>query len=162
MLMPGLRVGFLTVEGPIFDRLVNFKSYNDLATSNLIQRALEAFVSIGRYQTHLRRSRQVFRKRRDAMMTAIHHFMPAGTETFTPKGGLFAWIRLPNKLSCDKLITFAVEEGVTFAPGTLFFPESSGGEDYMRLNFTIQTPERIQEGMKRLRTAIDRLTLTSG
>jgi GntR family transcriptional regulator/MocR family aminotransferase len=157
MLMPGLRVGFLAAEGPVYDSLVAFKSFNDLATSNLIQRALEAFVTVGRYQAHLRRSCQAFRKRRDAMMSAIHRHMPAGTQIYTPQGGLFAWLGLPGKLSCEKLITFAVEEGVTFSPGSYFFPEGSSGEDYMRLNFAKQTPENIQKGMMRLRKAIDRM-----
>jgi GntR family transcriptional regulator/MocR family aminotransferase len=162
MLMPGLRVGFLVAEGPAFDGLVTFKSYNDLATSNLIQYALEAYVTVGRYQTHLRRSCQAFRKRRDAMLSAIHRYMPASTQIAPPRGGLFVWLRLPDKLSSEKLIPFAVEEGVNFAPGTLFFPNGTSGEDYMRLNFSIQTQERIQEGMKRLRKAIDRLVFQLG
>ena len=45
MLMPGLRVGFLVTEGPVYERLVNLKRVTDLATSNLIQRALE-FASV--------------------------------------------------------------------------------------------------------------------
>ena len=157
MLMPGLRVGFLTAEGPVYDSLVNFKSFNDLTTSNLIQRALESFVTVGRYQAHLRRSCQAFRKRRDAMMSAIHHYMPRDVRVYTPRGGLFAWLRLPDNLSCNKLFSFAVEEGVSFSPGTFFFPDSSSGEDWMRLNFSKQTPDNIQEGMMRLRKAIDRM-----
>jgi len=162
MLMPGLRVGFLVAEGPVYDSLANFKSFNDLATSNLIQRALEAFVSVGRYQAHLRRSCRVFRKRRDAMMSAIHRYMPDGTQVYKPQGGLFAWLKLPGKVSCEKLITFAVEEGVSFTPGTYFFPDGSGGEDCMRLNFSRQTPENIQEGMIRLRKAIDQMAARVG
>jgi GntR family transcriptional regulator/MocR family aminotransferase len=157
MLMPGLRVGFLAAEGPFYDSLVNFKSFNDLTTSNLIQRALEDFVTVGRYQAHLRRSCQAFRKRRDAMISAIHHYMPRDAQVYTPRGGLFAWLRLPDNLSCDKLFSFAVEEGVSFSPGTFFFPDSSSGEDWMRLNFSKQTPDNIQEGMMRLRKAIDRM-----
>jgi GntR family transcriptional regulator/MocR family aminotransferase len=155
-------VGFLVAEGPAFNGLVTFKSYIDLATSNLIQYALEAYVTVGRYQTHLRRSCQAYRKRRDAMLSAIHRYMPAGIQFTPPRGGLFVWLRLPDHLSSEKLITFAVEEGVNFAPGTLFFPDGTGGEDYLRLNFSIQTPERIQEGMKRLRKAIDRLVFEAG
>jgi GntR family transcriptional regulator / MocR family aminotransferase len=159
MLMPGLRIGFLAAEGPVYDRLVAYKSSNDLTTSNLIQRALYDFVTVGRYQAHLNRSCQAFRKRRDAMMSAIRHYMPAGVQVYTPRGGLFAWLRLPGKLSSDQLITFAVEEGVSFTPGTIFFPDGSNGEDFMRLNFSIQTPEKIQEGMRRLRKAIDRMAV---
>lgn len=159
MLMPGLRVGFLAVEGPAYDSLVTFKSFNDLATSNLIQRSLYDFVSVGRYQSHLHRSCQVYRKRRDAMMEAIQRHMPVDTQVYSPQGGLFAWMRLPGKLSCNNLITFAVEEGVSFSPGSCFFPDGVSGGDCMRLNFAAQTPERIQEGMRRLRKAIDRMAL---
>jgi GntR family transcriptional regulator/MocR family aminotransferase len=56
MLMPGLRVGFLVAEGPFYDSLVRYKRVNDLTTSNLHQRALEAYVTVGRYQSHLRRT----------------------------------------------------------------------------------------------------------
>ena len=159
MLMPGLRVGFLAAEGPVFESLTAFKSFHDLATSNLIQRALDAFVTVGRYQAHLRRSCRTFRKRRDAMMTAIQDHMPEGTQVHTPQGGLFAWLRLPGGLSSDKLITYAIDEGVSFTPGSFFYPDGCGGEDYIRLNFTIQTPQNIQEGVKRLRKAIDRLVI---
>jgi GntR family transcriptional regulator/MocR family aminotransferase len=162
MLMPGLRVGYLVAEGPISDSLIVFKWFNDLTTSNLIQRALEAYVTVGRYQAHLRRSCQVLRKRRDAMMTAIQRYMPAGTQVTTPQGGLFVWLRLPDRLSCEKLLPYAVGEGVNFSRGTYFFPNGCSGEDLMRLNFAIQTPEKIQEGMKKLRTAIDRFVLSSG
>jgi GntR family transcriptional regulator/MocR family aminotransferase len=157
MLMPGLRVGFLAVDGPAYDSLVTFKSFSDLATSNLIQHALDAYVTVGRYQTHLRRSCQVYRKRRDAMVSAIHNYMPSSVQVYTPHGGMFIWLRLPDELSSNKLITFALEEGVSFSPGTYFFPDTSSGEDCMRLNFSIQTPENIQEGMKRLRKAIDHM-----
>ena len=156
MLMPGLRVGFLAAEGPVYDRLVTFKSFNDLATSNLIQHALDDFVTVGRYQAHLRRSCQVFRKRRDAMILALERHMPAGAQVHTPQGGLFAWLRLPGEGSSDRLLRLAVEEGVSYSPGGIFFPDGSRGEDYMRLNFVIQTPERIEAGIKRLRKAIDR------
>lgn len=162
MLMPGLRVGFLAVEGPVYDNLVTFKSFNDLSTSNLIQRALEDYVTVGRYQAHLRRSCQVYSKRRDAMLSAIESHMPAGTQVFTPRGGLFVWLRLPGKLPCDDLIAVAVEGGVSFSPGTFFFADGTGGEDCMRLNFSIQTPERIQEGMIRLRRAIERMAPRGG
>ena len=91
------------------------------------------------------------------MMSAIHHYMPRDAQVYTPRGGLFAWLRLPDNLSCNKLFSFAVEEGVSFSPGTFFFPDSSSGEDCMRLNFSKQTPENIQEGMMRLRKAIDRM-----
>src|SRR5512142_1360619 len=79
MLMPGLRVGFLAADGPVVEGLAHYKRVTDLTTSSLFQRALEAYVTVGRYHAHLRRSIQVYRKRRDAMLEAIQRYMPAGT-----------------------------------------------------------------------------------
>jgi GntR family transcriptional regulator/MocR family aminotransferase len=158
MLMPGLRVGFLVADGPVYDSLARFKRINDLATSTLIQRALEAYVTVGRYQAHLRRTCQFFRSRRDSMLVAVRRHLPAGVEVNPPQGGLFLWVRLPGQISSETLLPLACEAGVGFAPGGSFFPEPSAGMDWMRLNFVAQASDEIEEGMKRLGRAIKRLT----
>ncbi len=157
MLMPGLRVGFLVAEGPVYDSLLGLKRLSDLATSTLIQRALEAYVTVGRYQAYLRGSCQIYRKRRDSMLAAIHRYLPAGVSIDPPQGGMFLWLRLPENLSSDELLPLACEEGVAFAPGNSFFPEGSGGQAWMRLNFIAQPVEEIEEGIQRLGNAIKRV-----
>jgi len=159
MLMPGLRVGFLVADGPVYDSLLGLKRLSDLATSTLIQRALDAYVTVGRYQAYLRRSCQVFLKRRDAMLAAIDRYLPAGVSFEPPQGGLFLWLRLPEALSSEELLPLACEEGVAFAPGNAFFPEGSGGQDWMRLNFVSQPAEEIELGIMRLGKAIQRLRM---
>ncbi|MGE5072183.1 MAG: PLP-dependent aminotransferase family protein [Anaerolineae bacterium] len=154
MLMPGLRVGFLAAEGPVLDGLVRFKHASDLATSSLVQRALEAYVTVGRYQAHLRRSSQEFRRRRDQMVTSLKSWLPPGMEFDVPQGGLFLWLQLPNGISAHKLLPLACEKGVNFAPGAAFFPEPERGTDWLRLNFAARTPGEIQEGIPRLAKAI--------
>ena len=157
MLMPGLRVGFLAAEGPVFDRLLDLKRVSDLATSGLVQRALEAYVTVGRYQAHLRRTCQIFRKRRDAMVSAVQRHLPPGTYLAAPQGGLFAWIRLPDGLSSDTLLPLACEAGVNFASGRQFFPDGAAEDGWMRLNFVAHPPEDIDEGMRRLGECVRRM-----
>ncbi len=154
MLMPGLRVGFLVADGPVFNSLVRFKHASDLATSSLVQRALEAYVTVGRYQAHLRRSCQEFRRRRDAMVSAIRQHLPGGVHVDVPQGGLFLWLQLPNGMSADELLPTACERGVNFAPGSNFFADPACGRGWLRLNFAAQRPEEIEEGIQRLARAI--------
>lgn len=160
MLMPGLRVGFLAADGPVYDGLVNFKRINDLATSALVQRALEAYVTVGRYQAHLRRSCQVFRKRRDVMVSAIKRYLPADIRFDVPQGGLFIWLQLPPGLDSDKLFSLALEFGVDFAPGDPFFPDGVQCSSWIRLNFVAQAPAQIEEGIRRLGRSIKQLIAT--
>jgi GntR family transcriptional regulator/MocR family aminotransferase len=158
MLMPGLRVGFLLIEGPVYENLVKFKHVNDLATSSLIQRALEAYVTVGRYQAHLRKTCQIFRKRRDVMVAAIKKHLPMDVQFEIPQGGLFIWLRLPDNLSSEDLLPFALKEGVDFVPGKRFFPGSNQGGSWMRLNFVVQPPDEIEEGINRLSQAVEELS----
>jgi GntR family transcriptional regulator/MocR family aminotransferase len=156
MLMPGLRVGFLAASGPVYERLLACKRVTDLATSNLMQRALEAYITVGRYQAHLRRACQIYRRRRDAMLDALSRYLPASAKCLPPQGGLFVWLQLPAGLSATKLYPVAAEEGVTFAPGSLFFP-AERAQPYLRLNFAMHPPDVIEEGIRRLGRAVERL-----
>lgn len=157
MLMPGLRVGFIVADGPVNESLLNFKRLSDLATSTLIQRALDAYMTVGRYQTYLHRSCQIFRARRDAMVDAIHRHLPKGVSFEIPKGGLFIWLQLPKALSSKSLLSIACKEGAAFSPGASFFIDGESGDDWMRLNFASQPVEDIEEGIKRLGAALRRM-----
>jgi GntR family transcriptional regulator / MocR family aminotransferase len=154
MLMPGLRVGFLVASGPVYEQLLARKRAEDLATSNLMQRALEAYITVGRYQAHLRRACQAYRRRRDTMLTALTHTMPPGTRWLTPQGGLFIWLQLPEGLSANELYPVAGKEGVIYAPGSVFYP-CARVQSYLRLNFAMHPPSVIEEGVRRLGRAID-------
>ncbi|MDP2872070.1 MAG: PLP-dependent aminotransferase family protein, partial [Bacillota bacterium] len=156
MLMPGLRIGFLVAEGPVYQHLAGLKRAHDLATANLVQRALEAYLTVGLYQEHLERSRRTYRKRRDAMLGAIKEHLPAGTRATAPQGGLFVWVRLPEGLSATELLPQACAAGVAFMPGTAFCAEAAEGEQYVRLNFASQAEREIVEGVRRLGVAVAR------
>jgi len=153
MLMPGMRVGFLVADGPIYNHLVGYKQVIDLATSNLMQQALESFVSVGRYQTHLRRAVQKYRHRRDGMVAAIQKNLTTETTFTLPKGGLFIWLRLPPGITVTRLISIAPSRGVSFAPGTDFYTQPENGEQFIRLNFATNPVDKIETGIERLSQA---------
>jgi len=159
MLMPGLRIGFLIADGPVYNSILHLKRVSDLATSTLIQHALEAYITVGRYQAHLRRSRHIYRKRRDAMLKAIATYLPKDVQVIPPQGGLFIWLRLPEPFSSLELLPIAARNGVDFAAGPQFFLNSDEGQQYLRLNFAVQTPANIEEGVKRLGNAIKELSM---
>ena len=150
MLMPDLRVGFLATAGPIYDRLVNLKCLNDLATSNLTQRALDAYLSVGSYQSHLRRTVRMYKKRRDVMIAAVQKYLGTDVNYTIPSGGLFVWLELKRPLLSRELIKRSLEAGVGFAPGNGFYINELEKERYLRLNFAYQTEDSIVRGIGRL------------
>jgi GntR family transcriptional regulator/MocR family aminotransferase len=159
VLMPGLRIGFLVANGPVYERLMESKYIADLATSDMMQRALNEYITVGRFHAHLRRVCQTNRPRRDAMVDALARRLPSETRWLYPKGGRSIWVQLPGGLSANELFPLAAEEGVTFVPGSFFFP-GERPQGYLRLNFALNPPEVIEEGAKRLGRAVDRLMRT--
>jgi DNA-binding transcriptional MocR family regulator len=90
MLMPDLRIGFLAAMGPIYDRLVGLKCLNDLATPSLYQRSLNAYLSVGSYQSHLRKWTRIYKKRRSVMVHAANRYLGDRVEFRFPQGGSFS------------------------------------------------------------------------
>ncbi len=153
MLMPGLRIGYIVAHGPVYENLLELKRINDLATSDLIQRALDTYISVGRYQSYLRRACREYRARRDAMASAIERRLPKEAQFGLPLGGLFIWLQLPPGVNDERVVRAAAEEKLALAPGCEHFP----GQDvhgFLRLNFAMQNVEAIEEGIKRLGAAI--------
>jgi 2-aminoadipate transaminase len=73
-----------------------------------------------------------------------------------PEGGFFLWVTLENGVDTAALFEVALAEGVAFIPGPAFSP-SGRFTDALRLCFASTEPDRIHEGIARLRRAVDLL-----
>jgi GntR family transcriptional regulator/MocR family aminotransferase len=153
MLIPSLRIGFLVAADIVYKRLLNIKHNNDVTTSNLMQHALDAYITVGRYQASLRKARFIFNHRRAVMLAALSRYMPAGVCWNNPLGGLYIWLQLPEELSADEFFFIAAKAGVIYAPGSFFFPNRDT-HSFLRLNFARNPPYVIEEGIKRLGKAL--------
>jgi GntR family transcriptional regulator/MocR family aminotransferase len=149
MLMPGLRIGFILAQGPVLRQLEACKRVTDLASSSLIQRTLEAYITVGRYHAHLRRACRVYRRRRDHLLAALAAHMPPGAHWRTPAGGLFLWLGLPPGTDSAALAARASVRRVGLIPSSRFYPDQQD-HPFLRLNFACQPEEKIDEGIARL------------
>lgn len=149
LLAPGLRIAWVIAPEEVTDKYVKMKQGADLFTNRFSQFVVHEFLKSGKMEAHLQKLRKVYRKRRDYMFEAIEKYFPEGVEWTQPKGGLFLWLILPEEINVTDLLTEAVEKKVAYIPGSAFFP-SGGGHNTIRLNYSHSTPDKIDEGMKRL------------
>ncbi len=152
ILAPGLRLGWVVAPRPLMKRLVLAKQGADLHTDALAQRAVLHYCTHADIDGHIERLRRVYGERRDAMLAALVRCFPPEARWTMPDGGLFIWVTLPKEIDTRLLLTAALERGVAFVPGTAF--HASSGASSLRLNFSHPTPERIDEGLKRLGEAV--------
>ncbi len=152
-LLPGIRVGYMVVPKRLRERFIQGKQATDLFTSSLMQRALACYLESGHLETHLNTVRGVYRRRRDAMLEGLAGVMPKETHWHRPQGGLCLWVTLPPSISAGQLYVSAIDHGVAFAVGSVFFPQE-GGRSSLRLNFAAHRVEVIDEGLRRLGRAV--------
>jgi DNA-binding transcriptional MocR family regulator len=69
---------------------------------------------------------------------------------------LFVWVTLPQRMDAAALLPRAIEEAkVAFVPGRAFHMDGSG-HSTLRLNFSLNRPAAIAEGIGRLAALIAR------
>jgi 2-aminoadipate transaminase len=146
---PGMRLGWLAAPREIYEKLALVKQGADLHTSTLAQHQLLAYLERFDIDASIARIREVYRRRRDAMLRALEREFPAGVTWTHPRGGLFLWATLPEGVDAREALARALERNVAFVPGGSFFP-NGGHENTMRLNFSNMPEERIAEGITRL------------
>lgn len=148
-LAPGLRLGWIVAPVEVIEKFVMAKQGIDLHTSSFNQMVAYEVARGGFLDKHVQVIRKVYGERRNAMLEALDEYFPAEVKWTKPQGGLFLWVTLPNHLSADTVLRQAIERKVAFVPGTSFYADGSG-KNTLRLNFSYVTPERINEGIKRL------------
>ena len=152
-LLPGLRIGYVVASGRTRERLTAAKRATDLFTSSLLQRSLWDFLEEGHLAPHLGVIRKAYAARRDAMFSALARYLPPGARWTRPAGGLCLWVTLPPPIDTAQLYLTAIDHGVAFAVGAVFFPQHPTSAS-LRLNFAAHPPERIGEGLRRLGQAV--------
>lgn len=146
---PGLRLGWLSAAPEIFQKYVLVKQASDLHTSTLGQMQLAAYLEAYGLDRNIQGVIDLYRERRDIMLRMMKEEFPGGITWTTPQGGMFLWVTLPEQLDAKVLLEQCLKEDVAFVPGSPFFP-NGGHENTLRMNYSTSSPERIEEGVKRM------------
>lgn len=151
---PGLRVGWILAPHAVREKLVMASEAQILCPSAFAQSAVATYLRTMPWREQIKTFREIYRERRDALLTALSDLMPEGTTWTRPQGGLFVWATLPDGLDSKAMLPRAVAARVAYVPGTGFYADGSGTGN-MRLNFSFPTPERIREGVRRLASVME-------
>jgi 2-aminoadipate transaminase len=154
ILSPGLRIGWLIAPRPLQSRINLGKQAADLCSSSFGQFFAATYFRDADWLGYIDRLRDVYRRRRDAILAALSEFFPAEATWTTPSGGMFVWATLPEYIDTTDLLARAVEtENVAFVPGRGAFTDGRGASS-MRLNFSGVDEQLIREGIRRIGSVI--------
>jgi 2-aminoadipate transaminase len=155
---PGLRIGWVIAAPAMIEALTLAKQGSDMCSSGVTQRIALAALEEGLIEGLRPRMVSLYRERRDALCAALARHLDEWFEWEVPVGGMFVWViaRAPA-LDTDALLSATLKHGICVAPSSVF--DSSGrNRRALRLNFTLNPPDRLAEGVRRLASALRALT----
>ena len=146
---PGFRLGWAIAHPDILDKIYVCKQSLDLCPPIFDQYVAAEFLTSGRLDENLARSIELYKGKRDLLLSLLEKHMPEGVTWTHPEGGLFLFLTMPDGFDAVKFYDTALDAGVAYVAGEFFHPDRSG-KNTMRLNFSFMSPERITEGIRLL------------
>jgi GntR family transcriptional regulator/MocR family aminotransferase len=147
VLAPALRLGWLVVPERLREGIVQRKQYNDMGTATIPQAAFAHLLRTGGYDRHLRRTRALYRKRRDALLEAVAEHLPAW-QPIGVAAGLHVVLRMPDGTDDLALKSRLAERGVhVWALAQYTRTPMWPG---LVLGYAALTPDRLREAVREI------------
>ncbi|HHQ4572674.1 aspartate aminotransferase [Aeromonas allosaccharophila] len=154
--VPAFRLGWMLVPDWLRKKVTIAKQATDLHSNAFSQQVLHRFLTDNSLDAHLEKIKEVYGRQRAAMEAALARHCPPGVSYTRPEGGMFLWLTLPAHISAMALFDEAIKEKMAFVPGAPFYvrPEI---KNTLRLSFSCVDEATIEEGVKRLARALQRM-----
>jgi len=145
-IFPGLRLGYLVGSRQFIRECRALRASVLRHPPGHIQRTAAYFLSLGHYDSLIRRMGQVFSRRRQVMEQALadHGLGVEGRGVF---GGSSIWMRAPDGVDTSVLDERLRARSVLIEPGQPFFRGPAAPRNYYRLAYSSIPSERIPDGI---------------
>jgi DNA-binding transcriptional MocR family regulator len=120
-----------------------------VSTNTVTQAALAHFLSVGRYELHLRHLRKALHTQMLRYAQAVSESFPADMRMTRPQGGFALWIELNKNVNTFKLHKRAMKSNIGFAPGQMF-SSSMRFENCLRISCGDPWTDKIEEAIRTL------------
>jgi 2-aminoadipate transaminase len=149
-LAPALRLGYVVADWAVMSRLVGLKRETDSGTGALEQMVVAEYFQ-RHFTEHVGELTGVLREKLDTMVEALEReFGTAVEKMWRPQGGIFLWIKLPDRIDVTKLVEPAARAGLVFNPGPEWSCKPAATKSHMRLCFALPSKDDIRDGIAAL------------
>ncbi|MFC4008237.1 PLP-dependent aminotransferase family protein [Nonomuraea purpurea] len=147
-LAPGLRLGWVAAPADVAEAVRRARGELDLGSPVIEQYALAHFLRTGGYDKHLRRMRREYRRRRDALVTALAEELPE-VRVRGIDAGLHVYLELPGGWNEARVARHGLELGLSAEPvGPM---RESQGPPAVVVGFARLPPHKAPEAVRGLK-----------
>jgi GntR family transcriptional regulator/MocR family aminotransferase len=154
-LVASLRLGFLIVPGSLVEAVTAWRELVDVQPPGLTQQALHRFITEGKLERHLRRTRRVYRERHEVVRAWVERGVADGLLRPGPRNhaGLHLSALLPDGVTEAALFAQARRQQVALSSyaETITLPTTPVG---ILLGFGLTPVDRLPEALAAVRRAL--------
>ncbi len=154
-IFPGLRLGYLVGPRPFIREVRALRASVLRHPPGLIQRTAAYFLSLGHYDSLIRRTSRAYGERRSVMEDALaeHGLTVAGRGLH---GGSSIWMRAAGGVDMGAIAADLRSVGVLIEPGASFFHGPTPPRNFYRLAYSSIPPGKIGAGIALIAEALRR------
>lgn len=153
-LFPSLRLGYIVIPQDLVDRYLSVRQAMDVYPPHLFQDVLQDFIEEGHFARHVRRTRLLYRERRNVLVDALREEFGASVEVLGAEAGMHLVATLPKGLRDRAIAEQAARQKVWLWPLSGCYLEKTLRQGLI-LGFGSTTPREIPKAVARLRTIIE-------
>jgi GntR family transcriptional regulator/MocR family aminotransferase len=153
VLFPSLRLGYLVAPAELLTALIATHRLLAVHLPLLEQLALADFIAEGYFARHVRRMRQLYNERRNALVDALRRELGNKLDVTVPEAGMHLAVWLPKGMSAQAVAQRAAASGLHILPISHFSLRPLQ-RDGLLLGFASASPQELRAGVQTLALAL--------
>jgi GntR family transcriptional regulator/MocR family aminotransferase len=122
VLAPGLRTGFVVGPRALMERMAALRAVMDRQGDHPMEATIADTLEDGELMRHIRRTRNVYRARRDALVDALQQQLSDVVDVSAPRGGIALWAKVKSAAAphITDALARAADDGVIVFDGSRY------------------------------------------
>lgn len=151
-LSPAIRISYMVLPEKLLQLYKEKCMMYEQPVSRLNQKSLQLFMEQGHWGRHIKKMRNIYKKKQDLLVASINEIMEDNVEIIGKGAGLHLVLKVKNSMSEAELISTALKANVNVSPISKYWYNIKNMNSTMVfLGFAGIKPENIYESIIRLR-----------
>ncbi len=151
---PALRIGYVILPAPLHARWRDLRTHTDIQNPPFSQAALAEFIRSGKLESHIRKMRRTYGRRREALLDALKENFGSNWTAYGDNAGLHIAIDFSGMRFDEAFRRFCLKNGIFVTPLETHCIEKGRHESKLMLGYGHLEPDEIHAGIKRLLKAV--------
>ncbi|MDO6447513.1 PLP-dependent aminotransferase family protein [Colwellia sp. 1_MG-2023] len=157
LMFPAMRLGIMAVDKSLAPHLINYRTMVNHKANIISQDAVSRWMKEGGFERHLRKATRIYQKRRQCMVNLLTAFQQEGLAInfSVPPGGMALWVDVGK--NAEQIALKAKELDIFILAENAFHLMAERNQNrFIRLGFSGQNEENIQQGLLLLKPLLQR------